>query len=432
MDAEPVAAPPRVVSALRANYTLGVLVVVFTLNFMDRTVANVLIDPIKHELQLSDAAMGMIVGFGFTLLYALLGIPVGSWSDRHNRRNVISLGLLVWTGFTALSGVAWNTASLAVSRIGVGVGESCGWAPAISLVSDYFPRERRARAVGILVSAATLGTALGIAVGGAVGQHYGWRAAFLVAGIPGFIMAAVLRFTVRELPHGAAEAAGTDTRAYKVAEVLRFVLSQKSAVMCIVGGLALGLYAYTYTTWTPSLLRRVHHMSGDEIAYWAGGIHLVVGILGGAIGGVITDIAGRRDARWLAWSPALMFVAACPAALLLVLSDNRYMALLGLAVQTFCASALYGPCWAIIQTLVRVRMRAVTLSIAISINTLLGLGLGTPLIGLGNDLLTPIFGAEAIRWSLTVPAFFTLFGALMFALAARHVPRDMARAQGAP
>lgn len=412
----------------RAYYALGILVLVFTLNFIDRTVANVLIDPIKKELQLSDTVMGVIVGFGFTILYALLGVPVGRWADAGNRRNVISLGLLVWSAFTALSGMAYNTFTLAATRIGVGVGESCGWAPAVSMISDYFPRAQRAKAVGILTSASTIGSALGLAIGGYVGQHYGWRAAFYFAGIPGLITVALLRFTVIEPTHGGSESRGANSMAYPVGEVVRFVLSQRSAVLTILGGIALGLYAYTYSTWTPSLLRRVHHMSGDQIAAWVTPIHLIFGISGGLFGGWITDVAGRRDARWLAWSPALMFVLACPAALLLVLPESTTLSLVGIGCQTLLGAALYGPCWAIIQNVVRVRMRAVTLSIALGLNTMVGFGLGAPLIGYLNDSFAPVYHDMAIRYSLIVPAVITLLGGLIFAIAAPFVPGDIKRA----
>ena len=295
LDSEPAA----VTAPGRAYYALGILVLVFTLNFIDRTVANVLIDPIKKDLHLSDTVMGIIVGFGFTVLYAILGVPVGRWADGGNRRNVISMGLLVWSAFTALSGMAYNTFTLAATRIGVGVGESCGWAPAVSMISDYFPRSQRAKAVGILTSASTIGSALGLAVGGYVGQHYGWRAAFYVAGIPGLITTLLLRFTVTEPAHGLSEASGANAMSYPVGEVVRFVLSQRAAVLTIIGGIALGLYAYTYSTWTPSLLRRVHRMSGDEIAAWVTPIHLFLGIGGGFVGGLITDIAASATpAGW--------------------------------------------------------------------------------------------------------------------------------------
>jgi MFS family permease len=409
----------------RAWYALFVLVVVFSLNFMDRTIANVLIDPIKAELHLSDMAMGLIVGFGFTVLYALLGIPVGRLSDRGNRRNIITIGLLIWSAFTGLSGCATGVISLAVTRIGVGVGESCGWAPSVSMVTDYFPSGSRAKAVGILGTSSTIGAALGLLIGGVVGHHFGWRVAFFVAGIPGLLMVLVLRFTVVEPLHGGSEAAGANTRHYSMREVMTFLCAQHSALAIITGSIALGFAAYTYGTWVPSLLRRVHHLPGDQIGLWLGAIHLLAGTLGAVAGGHLTDVAARRDRRWLAGVPALMFMLYVPTVLLITLPDSLKLCLTGVALQTFLTAALYGPCWSLIQSVVRVRMRAVTLSISLALNTLIGFGLGAPLIGAANDALLPRFGVQAIRYSLLAPAVFLVVGAVLFACAARHVPRDI-------
>jgi MFS family permease len=420
--------PKAPVVSSRAYYALLVLTVVFALNFMDRNVASILIDPIKKEFQLSDTVMGLIVGFGFTVLYALLGIPIARLSDRGNRRNIISAGLFIWSAFTALSGFAYNTFTLAATRVGVGIGESCGWAPSVSMISDYFPRTARARAIGILASASTIGAALGFLVGGVIGEQYGWRNAFFVAGIPGILMVLVLRFTVTEPEHGASEAGDVDRFSYPLGAVLRFILSQKSAVIVTVATIALGIAAYGYGTWTPSLLRRVHHMSGAQIGYWLGTLHLALGVVGAFCGGYLADIAGKRDPRWLAGVPAILFLLYIPAVLVISLAPTTTWCLIGIGAQTFLTAALYGPCWSLIQSVVRVRMRSVALAISLALNTFIGLGLGAPLIGAVNDALLPHYGPESIRFSMLTPAIFLLVGAVLFCMTAKDVDGDIQRA----
>ena len=196
---------PGIFSPAVRNYALSVLVVVYTFNFIDRQILSILLEPIKQDLGLSDSALGMLTGFAFALFYATLGIPIARFADRGNRRNLIALALTIWSGMTALSGVAQNFWHLLLARIGVGVGEAGCSPPAHSMIADYFPAENRATALGIYSLGIPFGILFGFIAGGWLNEFFGWRVAFFVVGIPGLLLALLVRYTLREPPRGMAE-----------------------------------------------------------------------------------------------------------------------------------------------------------------------------------------------------------------------------------
>ena len=187
----------------RRYYVLALLTIVYALNFLDRTIFNVLIEPIKKEFTLSDTNMGLLAGFGFVLFYSLLGIPIARVADRLNRRNIVAIAFAFWSAMTFLCGMAQSVATLALARIGVGIGESAGTPASQSMIADLFDKNERPRALGAYAIGTYLGVFLGYFIGGYVNQHYGWRMAFFTAGLPGIALAAVLWLTVSEPARGA-------------------------------------------------------------------------------------------------------------------------------------------------------------------------------------------------------------------------------------
>src|SRR6202043_768916 len=176
----------------RRYYVLGLLTLVYALNFLDRTIFNVLIEPIKKEFVLSDTTMGLLAGFGFVLFYSVLGIPIARIADRLNRRNIVAIAFAFWSAMTVFCGMASSVATLALARVGVGIGESAGTPASQSLIADLFGKNDRPRALGVYAIGTYLGVFLGYFIGGYVNQHYGWRMAFFSAGLPGIALAAVL------------------------------------------------------------------------------------------------------------------------------------------------------------------------------------------------------------------------------------------------
>ena len=244
-------------SSTRRYYVLALLTIIYALNFLDRTIFNVLIEPIKKEFALSDTTMGLLAGFGFVLFYSLLGIPIARVADRLNRRNIVAIAFAFWSAMTALCGMATSVASLTLARIGVGLGESAGTPASQSIVSDLFGKNERPRALGIYAIGTYLGVFLGYFIGGYVSQHYGWRMAFFTAGLPGIALAAVVWLTVAEPKRGVmAETFAPEP----IGPTLGFLASQKSFVIVLIGFCLTTYTNYATAAWIPPFLARVHHL----------------------------------------------------------------------------------------------------------------------------------------------------------------------------
>jgi predicted MFS family arabinose efflux permease len=230
-------AAPKAYSGPYRWYALILLVVVYVFNFIDRSILGILVQPIKEDLQVSDTAMGFLGGIAFAVFYTFLGIPIARMADRGSRVNVLTVSLVLWSGATALCGLAQNFFHLLVARIGVAVGEAGGSPPSHSMISDMFPPEKRATALAIYALGIPIGTMLGNLGGGWINEAFDWRTAFVVVGLPGVLLAIVLRLTLREPPRGAAEgveiAAG---EAPPVAEVFRYLWSRRSFRFLTLGG----------------------------------------------------------------------------------------------------------------------------------------------------------------------------------------------------
>jgi MFS family permease len=268
------------ISPAYANYVLGVLFTVYVINFIDRQVLSVFIDPIKEEFGVSDTAMGLLIGFAFALFYTFAGIPIARWADRGNRRTIIAIGLAVWSAMTAVCGLTRSFLQLALARIGVGVGEAAGSPPAHSLISDYFPPEKRATALGIYAWGVYVGSALAYLGGGYLRAHFDWRTAFLCLGIPGLAFALIVRFTVREPPRGISERGAAPAQTTTFGETLRHLLGCRSWVTLVAGSCFLSLTGYGVLMWGYPFFGRVHGMSPVERSSgsaeaaaptWAGG-----------------------------------------------------------------------------------------------------------------------------------------------------------------
>ncbi len=409
-----------------AWYVLAILLCVYSVNWMDRYVLVILLEPIKHELRLSDTSLGLLSGFAFASVYSLAGIPIARWADRGSRRSVISLGLGIWSLMTALSGFAVTFAQLAGARFGVALGESACSPPACSLIADYFPAHRRATAFAVYGVGISVGMALGLIVGGWANELYGWRVAFMIAGMPGLILALIVRFTIREPQRGQAELFPADTRFYSVTDTMRILLSRKSFLAAAVG---LGLFSLSgnaFETWTPVYLMRLFHMSTGTIGAWMGPIEGVGGIIGTMAGGLLADRLGTRDIRWYLWMPAA-------AAGTMVLSMWAFLHASTSQTSMFsfyfasilCSASFMAPVVAIAQRIMPVSMRTLTTALLYLLLNLIGPGTGPLVAGLLNDALVGTYGVEAVRVSLTATLLGALGGIALMVYAARRLPHDL-------
>jgi MFS family permease len=408
------------------RYVLGVLVVVYTFNFIDRQILSILLEPIKHDLGLSDTELGMLTGFAFAAFYATLGIPIARLADRSNRRNLISVALVIWSGMTALSGLAANFWQLLVARIGVGVGEAGCSPPAHAMIADYYPVERRATALGIYSLGIPVGILFGFLAGGWINELFDWRTAFFVVGIPGVILAIVVRLTVAEPPRGMAEGRSVSADQPGMLETFRHLWSKRSFRHLALGGALTAFVGYSFVSWVPSFLIRSHGMTTGEIGTWLG---LILGIPGGigiSLGGYLADRFGGRDTRWYLWIVVIALVAGTPFAVGVFLAPSPTWALLLLALPVLLGNFYQATSFSQTQGLAGLRMRSVAAAVFLFIVNIIGLGAGPQVVGIVSDLLAPRFGDESLRWALLGASLINVWAAAHYYVAGKHLAEDLA------
>jgi MFS family permease len=428
VDLAPQAAAPTDAAAkspTRRYHVLGLLTVVYALNFLDRTIFNVLIEPIKKEFTLSDTTMGLLAGFGFVLFYSLLGIPIARVADRLNRRNIVAIAFAFWSAMTFLCGMASSLTTLALARIGVGIGESAGTPASQSIVADLFTKNERPRALGIYAIGTYLGVFLGYFIGGYINQHYGWRMAFFTAGLPGIALAALLWLTVSEPKRGAM---AEKFQPEPIGPTLGFLASQQTFVIVLIGFCLTTFTNYATGAWIPPFLARVHHLSSVEIGTYAGTFKGLCGMAGTLVGGLVVAQISRRDDRWKLWAPAITSGLAGPVFAVCMLTQDFKTMVAALALTSFLVGFHLGPIFAIAQTVARPSMRALASAIILLTATCFGQGVGPLAVGIINDALKNDFGANAVRYSLLSAAVTTTLGALLFIWAARTIRSDIQRA----
>ena len=410
------------------RYVLTVLVVVYTFNFIDRQILSILLESIKLDLGLSDQALGFLVGFAFAVFYAVLGIPIALWADRGNRRNLISLALVLWSAMTALSGCAQNFTQLALARIGVGIGEAGCSPPAHSLISDYYSPNERATALGIYSLGIPFGIMFGLFAGGWINEAFGWRQAFFVVGLPGMVLALVVRFTMPEPVRGQSENRVADDHRPNILETFRFLAKRRSFLHISFAGALAAFVGYGVISWFPTFLIRSHEMKTGEIGLWLG---LILGIPGGAgifLGGYLADKFGANDTRWYLWTASLAALIALPFGAVVYLLDNPYWALILFSIPILLSNFWQATTFAQVQSLVQLRMRGVAAAILLFIINIIGLGAGPWAVGALSDFLAPRFGPDSLRWSLFIFGGMGLWTAFHFYAGGKYLEADLARA----
>ena len=412
-------------------YVLVLLALLYTLNFLDRQVINILAESIKRDLGISDTELGLLTGTAFGIFYSVLGVPIARLADRWNRVNIISVSLLLWSGLTAVCGLAQNYLQLFLFRLGVGIGEAGGSPPAQSLISDYFPYTRRATAMAVFTLGVPLGSFLGFLIGGIVDDLWGWRVAFLVAGAPGLLLVLLIKFTLKEPVRGQADGIPPEATGDlpPIGPTIRSLFVRKSYFLLVNGGTFGILMVYISGAWLPSFFIRVHGMTAGEIGSW---LALSVG-LGGAIGsiggGMLSDWLRRRYPRPEIWILAISTALTCPLLLLTVLSEGLPLALVGLFLLNMFAFVWIGPTSATIQRVVPIRARSLAVGIQLSVANVISLTFGPPVVGYISDVLRPEYGVESIRYALAIASVAAFGGTACYLAAGRHVLADIRSAE---
>lgn len=397
---------------------MWVLLLVYILNFLDRQILNILAEPIKADLQLSDTQLGLLAGPAFAVFYAVLGIPIARYADRGstNRVSLISISLAVWSGMTVLCGFAQNFWQMALARIGVGVGEAGCTPAAHSLISDAVAPEKRASAIAFYGMGVPIGTLLGLVIGGVVNDIWGWRYALMLVGVPGILLALLLPLLMREprrlgLVRGDVAPAGPPQVPVRqaVAEIFR----SRAYVLLLVAASFAAFLSYGKGLWTLSLFIRSHGMSTTEVGLIGAASLGLAGVFGTWLGGWAADRFGQVNRRHILTLPAIGMAVAAPIQFLGYGAPIWWVAGLLILVPTILNAAYYGPAYACVQGLVRKELRAVAASVMLFGQNLIGLGLGPFIFGALSDLFTPMAGTESVRWVLFgaawlgfIPAYF--------------------------
>lgn len=426
------------------SYAMGLLLLIYVMNFVDRQVINILAEPIKRDLGLLDWQVGAMSGFAFAVFYTALGLPIAQLAERSHRPYIISVALAVWSGFTALSGLAQNFGQLVLARIGVGIGEAGCTPPAHSLITDYFPREKRASALAFYSMGTPLGGLVGFALGGVIADTHGWRVAFFVCGAPGLVLALIAALTLVEPRVRAVaqklKAANAGASKKPLREVLS-ALSHKRTFWLVAFAAAIKAFiGYGHAPFTASYFYRNHAEELGQLAAYFGlgpsgflGIALgVVAGLGGAfgafLGGQIADRYGGRDLRAYVSVPAIAALATIPIYVFAITLPWAGYAILILAINAALATLWYGPVYATAQSIVPPHMRATASAVLLFIINLIGLGLGPLAVGALSDALA-IYGglgeAEGVRWALILSSFAGVGAFALFWMARSSIRSEM-------
>lgn len=417
---------------------LGLLTVGFGLNLLDRQIINILGEPIKRDLGLTDAQLGALSGLSFAILYSVAALPIARMADRHNRARIVGAAILAWSFFTAACGLANSFLHMILLRIGVGLGEAGGAPPSQSLIGDSYPPEKRSGALATFSLGAPVGSAIGLIGGGTLAGVLGWRWTMVCAGLPGLVIGALVLLTVRDPRAGVAVQHDLPS----VRTVLRTLASRRAFLLMILASGLLSFVNYGAMAFAGSFYLRNHLAELTEIGARFGQqplgvVGLALGILG-AIGGSLGTIAGGwlgdrygpRDVRALALIPAAGSVLTAVGFALVFILPTAAASLLAFPVAAFCSCLWWGPATLGQQRLAGAQSKATALAVALFFNSAIGLSFGPLLIGVMSDALTPSLGpAEGLRVGILLGLTSGLISGLVYWLASRRIAADILEAE---
>ncbi len=394
------------------SYTLFLLVLVFTSSHVDRQIVAILQEPIKAAFQISDTQLGLLTGVMFAFFYATLGMPMAMWADRRNRRNLITFSISMWSLMTALCGAAQQFWQLLIARIGVGVGEAGSNPPSHSIISDLYPASERATAMAIFGLGVNFGVMLGYLIGGWVNEWLDWRWAFVVAGVPGLVIALIVRYTMIEPPRGYADGITERPPAPPFWDVVGYMAKARTIVHLIIANSLISFAGYAAIAWVPVYLQRVHEYTTGE----AGTVlALAIGVAGGLgtfSAGFLADKFARRSEGWRAWVVVVATVVYTPAAILSYLAEDPFWAAAWFFIPAALGGAYIGVNFAILQSRLPLEMRSVGAAINLFILNIIGLGLGPLSVGIISDLTAPSVGIDSVRYGLLAMVAIMAWGAI--------------------
>jgi predicted MFS family arabinose efflux permease len=418
-------------SAWRARTVLIVLTLIATVQFFDRALMVVILEPLKQEFSLTDAQLGFLSGFSYAAAFALAGIPFGWMADRGNRRNLLAALLAIWSALVAFAGSANSFMALVLTRVGIGAADAGGQPCSVSIISDLYPTQRRASAVAIFFVGVPLGMASGFIVGAMVAGQLGWRTAFYVAAAPGVLLTILLLLLVKEPRRGASDGLQeSKDPAPPLTETISFMRSQKSLVYLMAASVLVTASSSAMMSWIGSLLVRIHGLSLENVGLLTGLCMGGFGAIGTLVFGWVADRQGAKDMRN---QPRMMAIAAAVIAIsgtAVSLLPTVLGAAVSLALFASMVAGLNGPTYALTQSLVKVRMRGTSMSTLVVLLNLIGVGVGPALAGILSDQFAAAYGAESVRWAMVCVLLMNIPAVVLFLRCAHSIQDDLKRAQG--
>jgi MFS family permease len=411
-------------------YVLGVLTVVYALNIADRFCMSTLIEPIRAELHLSDSRVAWLTGGALGVFYVTVGIWVAVLADRLNRSRILAVALAVWSGITALCGLTHTYAQLLLARFGVGIGEAGGTPPSTSILADKFPPARRPLALSVFALGTCLGAWLGSSLAGDAAEHSGWRAAFLVLGVPGMAVALLVALTVREPRRGQLDAAAAAIPSASLVDTLRFLGRQRSALHLLIGGSVATFWSWGLIWWTPAFLQRSHHMTVGQAGALLGKMHLIAGTASTLLTALLMGRRAAADPRYVTRLLAWVTIVATIPSILLYRADSESAATVLLWIFVPAVYFYIGPILGLLQNVTPANMRATVCAILMFAANIANLLLAPQIVGWLSDWFATSFGAgvESLRWALLLLAPTGLWAAWHLWVAGKTIREDEAHA----
>ena len=407
--------------------TLGILVSIFAVNFMDRQILAILVEPIKRDLDLSDTQIGFLYGFAFAALYTTAGLPIARLADRGNRAWIVNCSLILFSVMTAVCGLATGYWQLVLARTGVAIGEGGTNPPSHSMISDLYAVDRRSTAMGIFSLGPHIGIIFGFLVGGMIGQFWGWRAAFIFAGISGLVFA-ILSFWLLQEPTRESSSMVQTVEAPSIGAIIRGLFRSASMVHLFAGAAAWSIAAYAVVGWLASFLIRSHELSAIAAGALLALILGVVGGIGTVFGGLVADHFGARNAAWRLRVVSIAGLVMAFGWALVLLESRTTIMLAFLAVPGGLLAFYLGPTFAMVQSLVDPDRRATAAAALLFVFNIVGLGLGPVIVGVLSDALQPTQGSGSLGIALLLITPIFLWAAYHYWAASRTIDADLVRA----
>ena len=412
-------------------YTVGLLTLIHTANYVDRQIVAILLQAIKTDMQLSDTQLGMLTGLAFGIFYATLGIPIAYLADRMSRKKIIIASLTLFSLMTYACGLAQNYVQLLLARIGVGVGEAGTSPPSHAMIADMYAPSDRATPLAVFALGINLGLFVAFIAGGWIADNYGWRTAIQVIALPGFVLAIIAWFTLKDPPRGMSDDVAGESEAPPLMDTVRYMWRTPSMRQLLIGSTLIIIVGYGAVAWLPSYFIRVHGMTATQVGMILALMIGFGGAIGTTIGGVVADRLGKKDVRWNMWLVGIVGIVVAPFSVMGYLAGSGQAALLWLIIPTMAGALYFGPTLAMLHTLVKPEMRSLASAILLFINNIFGLGIGPLSVGMMSDALAPEYGSRGLGVALALMVIIGLWGSVHYLLAGRSLARDIEAMQRA-